>query len=144
MAFAAIGNLHAMAGGRAPIYPDGNTLFVKYQDDVLHCIRGTEKIMNLYLDYAGKKRASINYSLWLPSGVEIDTSTWSVENSDTRVTLSDDSDDGISSQCYIAIADNNRNRDQEFWVKNTIVTNQSPVPETISNSIRVLCVRRVG
>lgn len=132
-------NLLTMGGGRKAIEIDGNTVFVNYQDDVLHVIRGVEKTMALYVDTEGKKRASINYSLWLPSGVEIATSTWSVEDNTNLVTLADDSDDGTTAEVYVTAT----TRDTEIWIKNKIITD-ADIPETISNSILVKCVRRVG
>jgi len=130
-------NLLEMGGGRAPIAVDGNTVFVNYQDDVMHVIRGVQKTMTLYVDTDGVKRASINYSQWLPSGVEIATSTW--ESESTLVTLASDATDGISTEVYVSAL----RRNEEIWIKNTIVTDAA-IPETINNSILVNCVRIAG
>jgi len=140
MAFIPVSNLLEMGGGIRAIEIDAGTVFVNYEDDVLHVIRGVEKTMTIYVDEDGKKRASINYSLWLPSGVSVDTSTWTVENNDTSmITLADDASDGVSTEVYVTAS----TRDRETWIKNTIVTDAT-IPETISNSILVKCVRRVG
>ena len=127
------------AGGQQPIAQDGNTVFVNYQDDVLHVIRGVEKTMTLYVDEDGKKRASINYSLWLPSGVSIATSSWSIQNNTNLVTLADDSNDGTTAEVYVSSSV----RDTEIWIKNTMITDAA-IPETIHNSILVKCVRVAG
>ena len=127
------------AGGTQPVEIDGNTVFFNYQDDVLHVIRGAERTMTLYADEDGKKRASINYILWLPAGVNIASSTWEVENSSNLVTLDDDSTDGTSSEVYVTAT----TRDTEIWIMNTIVTDAT-IPETVHNSILVKCVRVAG
>ena len=132
-------NLLAMGGGQKPIETDGNTVFVNYQDDVLHVIRGVEKTMTLYVDEDGKKRASINYSLWLPSGVAIASSSWSIQNNTNLITLADDSNDGTSAEVYVSSSV----RDTEIWIKNTMITD-ADIPETIHNSILVKCVRVAG
>ncbi|MBU8921774.1 MAG: hypothetical protein KOO63_08140 [Bacteroidales bacterium] len=132
-------NLLTMGGGRRPIEIDGNTLFVGYQDDVLHVYRGVEKTMTLYVDEDGKKRASINYSDWLPNGVSIASSSWSVENSSNLVTLADDSDDGTSAEVYVT----GKVRDTEIWIQHTMTTDAT-IPETVHNSILVKCVRVAG
>ena len=128
-----------MGGGRRPIFADGNTVFVNHQDSVLHVIRGVEKSMTLYVDEDGKKRASINYSLWLPSGVSIATSSWSIQNNTNRITLADDSNDGITAEVYVTAT----TRNTEIWIKNTMITDAT-IPETIHNSILVKCVRVAG
>ena len=132
-------NLLAMGGGQKPIEIDGNTVFVNYQDDVLHVIRGVEKTMTLYVDEDGKKRASINYSLWLPENVSIASSNWSIQNNTNLVTLADDSNDGISAEVYVSSS----TRNTEIWIKNTMITDAA-IPETIHNSILVKCVRVAG
>ena len=132
-------NLLGMGGGQQPIEIDGNTVFVGFQDDTLHVIRGVEKTMTLYVDEDGKKRASINYSLWLPSSVSIATSTWSVEDSSNLVTLANDSDDGVSAEVYVTAT----TRNQEIWIKNKIITDAA-IPETRYQSILINCVRVAG
>ena len=132
-------NLLAMGGGQKPIEIDGNTVFVNYQDDVLHVIRGVEKTMTLYVDEDGKKRASINYSLWLPENVSIASSSWSIQNNTNLITLADDSNDGISAEVYVSSS----TRNTEIWIKNTMITD-ADIPETIHNSILVKCVRVAG
>ena len=132
-------NLLSMGGGQRTIEIDGNTVFVNYQDDVLHVIRGVEKTMTLYVDEDGKKRASINYSLWLPSGVSIATSSWSIQNNTNLITLADDSNDGTTAEVYVSSS----TRNTEIWIKNTMITD-ADIPETIHNSILVKCVRVAG
>jgi len=132
-------NLLTMGGGRQPIEIDGNTVFVNFEDTILHVIRGVEKTMTLYVDEDGKKRVSINYNLWLPSGVSIATSTWKVENSSNLVTLADDSDDGTSTEVYVTAT----TRNQEIWIQNKIITDAA-IPETRYQSILINCVRVAG
>ena len=141
MAFIPISNLLEMGGGRAPITPDGATIFVNWQDSTLHVTRNVERQMTVYVDTSGKKRVSINYSGWLPEDTLIGTSTFTVENNDSRLTIADSSDDGTTAQTYVTVQDGSRN--MEFWLKHTCITD-AVVPETISNSIKIACVRRVG
>jgi hypothetical protein len=131
--------LLGMGGGRKPLSIDQNTHFAKYQDDVLHVYRGIEKHMTLYIDKATKKRCSINYSQFLPTGVSIDTSTWTVEDSSTLVTLSNAANDNTTTEVYVT----GTLRDSEVWIKNAIVTDAT-IPETLQTSILVKTVRVAG
>lgn len=132
-------NLLTMGGGRQAIVTDGNTVFVNFQDDTLHVIRGVDKTMTLYVDEDGKKRASINYNLWLPDNISIASSVWSVEDSSTLVTLANDSNDGTSAEVYVTAT----TRNQEIFIKNVIITDAA-IPETRSQSILINCVRVAG
>lgn len=137
MTLAAIQQL-GMGGGRKPLTIDQTTHFVGYQDDVLHVYRGIEKNMTLYIDKTTKKRASINYSQWLPSGVSIASSAWEVENESNLLTLSNTANDTETTEVYVT----GTLRDTEIWIKNKIVTDAT-VPETYNQSILVKTLRVV-
>ena len=130
-----------MGGGQKPIETDGNTVFVNYQDDTLHVIRGVEQTMTIYCDAGAEKRISANYSLWLPSGVSIASSVWNVENSSNRVTLANDASDSTAVEVYVTTADGTRNT--ETWVRNKMITDATPT-ETIYRSILIKCLRTVS
>ena len=134
-------NLLALGGGQKPISQDANTVFVNYQDDVLHVIRGVERTMTIYCDAGATKRISVDYSLWLPADTVISESTWNVENSSNRVTLANAGSDDTAAEVYVTAADGTR--DQETWVRNKMVTDSSP-SETIYRSILIKCLRTVS
>ena len=98
-------------------------------------------MLTVYLDAdpsttTSLKRVGVNWANWLPAGVSIDSSDWTLENSDTNITISDEAFDSSSCECYITGNDYGL----DLMLKNTIETDAT-VPETDSRSIRVITTR---
>ena len=98
-------------------------------------------MLTVYLDAdpsstTGLKHISVDWSDWLPASTSIASSTWTVENSDTSLTLSGKSNDSTTTECYVKGNQYGLN----LFVKNTIVTDAA-TPETASRSILVKTVR---
>ena len=132
-------NLLAMGGGVKRIAINRNTIFARRLNQTFFVVRGVQKQMTVYVDTSGKERVPIDYTEWLPDGVSIASSTWSVENSNTKVTLADVATTATATEVYVSAT----TRHTEIWIKNVMVTDAT-VPETVSQSILVKTVRVVG
>jgi len=127
------------AGGEIPLSIDANTLHIRYEDRELVVTRGEYTIKTIYLDKGttggtqNKKRISVNWTKWLPSGVSISTSAWEVERDNNLITIADEAKTSTATECYLSTIDYGP---PHLFVKNTIVTDAT-VPETESRSFLI-------
>lgn len=128
-----------MGGGQADITVDSrNTLFVPFEQNTLFVQRGFYDMLTVYIDKdSDAKLVKIDWSDWL-NGSSIASTTWEVQNSSNRITVSNTSNNSTICTAYL----NATYYNDEIFVKNTIVTNDT-IPETESRSILVKTVRTV-
>ena len=128
-----------MGGGLRILDIDANTIHIYHQTDTFFVYRGRHQKMTIHVDKNGKKRVSLNYSNWLPSGVSIATSTWATQDNTNSLTLADSAADTTTTETYVTAT----TRDTELYIENKIVTDAT-VPETMTTSVLIKCSRVVG
>jgi len=128
-----------MGGGEAEITVDSrNTLFVPFEQTTLFAQRGAFDLLTVYIDKdSDAKLVKIDWSGWL-NGSSIASTTWEVENSSNRLTISNQTNNSTICTAYL----NATYYNDELYIKNTIVTGDT-IPETESRSILVKTLRTV-
>lgn len=99
--------------------------------------RGNRK-KRVYMDEAATRRLRVDWTAVLRSGVGISTSTWSVEDGSSAVTLANSSNASNVATVYATTADNRRGT--TVYVENKIVTDSSP-SETLKRSFEINITR---
>ena len=109
---------------------------ILYDANTLYVVRGAPRKRTVYTDEDCSIRLSVNWSDFLASGDSIVSSTWTVEDSNSLMTLSSPDYDsaGVGTEVYASISE----QDQDIYAKNTITTTVNSEIYTVSILVRSL------
>ena len=106
---------------------------IAFDANTIHVYRGRPSKRTVYIDKDGLTRISVNWTEWLGTDT-IASSTWSVEDNNSILTLSDTDLDTVATEAHVSSS----TRHTDIYVKNAITT---ALGEIATQSIRVITER---